>query len=561
MGITVSPATAASGGGGGTSLPVVPGTSVEQEIYTDVGFSTGDYVYRYGRGNVGALSFPISYPLSNTSTIVGGSAKTISSVTGSLTKASFISPNGAPFPSTYSGASLTLGAASLAQTVLQATSIAGVPDACLLSNGNIVSIFTLTSPVTTLNFQISTPAGAAVASGTVTTTMRNSTAYSTPYSVCALNGGGFAVAYEHSSTGFAHTVVYTNAGVVSRADANSSNSIGAYYPFIAVNSSDTIYLSFTQNPNNSGNGYITYLNAAGATAITPFIITGSYYPTGKMSIAVAPNGNVGFCYADLGNATGATNSFAVVYNSTLTSQISSTVNSYYFANNPTAIALPNNGFLMCFGASSGVGAVYYNPTANSWSASALLNTLANNINRCIPYSGNIAGSTLSTDNLGAIVIGVIGGVCHAGVINVTPGGSFSSSTFLTSMGNPSANGPAYFLLPGGVFANVYRSTTPNLALRTFNSLTVASGSGFSISQSTYFSPANNYALLGVATTTAAAGATGTIIINGQVPLSASYGTSSTPVWFDYNPLNKVNNVGGNHGYVVNRMVVLKGLEQ
>jgi len=205
--------------------------------------------------------------------------------------------------------------------------------------------------------------------------------------------------------------------------------------------------------------------------------------------------------------------------------------------------------------------MYYNPTSGGWFNSSGLASLAGTINRCIPYSGTIAGNTSTTDSLGAIVVGNIGGATFAGVVNVTAAGAFTYSAGVTSMGGADALFPAYFLLPGGVFANVYRSTTPTLALRTHNSLTIASGAAVQVPQSAYFSPANNYALLGVATTTAAAGATGTIVINGQVPLSVSYGTSSTPVWFDYNPLNKVNNIGGNHGYVVNRMVVLKGLEQ
>ena len=559
MGITVSPATAASGGGGGTSLPVVPGTSVEQEIYTDVGFSTGDYVYRYGRGNVGALSFPLSIPLANTSTIIGGSAKVYASTISSVSKASFISPNASPISSTYTGSSLTLGSASLAQTVLQATSIAGVPDGCLLSNGNIVSIFTLTSPVTTLNFQISTPAGAAVANGTVTTILRNTTTYSTPYSVCALNGGGFAVAFESSSTGYLNTVVYANDGSVARAVA-AINTSGAYYPFIAVSSSDTIYVSYTSASNNNGYSYVTYLNAAGATVVAPVTFS-SQYPAGKTSIAIGNNGQVGMCFSDTGNNSGAPGSYSSVYNSTLTSQVSNTSASYYYSHNPVAMALPNNGFLMCFGASSGVGLMYYNPSTGGWLNSSGLTSLYGAQIKCVPYSGTIAGSTSSTDNMGAIVIGNTGSTCSAGVVNVSASGTFTFSAGVTSMGNPPTENPAYFLIPGGVFATVYRSTTPSLALRTFNSVTIASGAAVQVPQSAYLSPANNYALLGVATTTAAAGTTGTIVINGQVPLSASYGTSSTPIWFDYNPQNKLNNVGGNHGYVVNRIVVLKGLEQ
>jgi hypothetical protein len=116
-------------------------------------------------------------------------------------------------------------------------------------------------------------------------------------------------------------------------------------------------------------------------------------------------------------------------------------------------------------------------------------------------------------------------------------------------------------LLNGNFVLAYRTATPNVAMKTFSSFTLANGTVITTPASVYPTYVNGYYLLGVATTTAAAGTSGTIAINGQAPLSASYGTSSTPLGFDYNPFNRGGIPNGNTGYVINRMVILKGLEQ
>ena len=66
MGTTITPSLTTSG-------TVTPGTTVIQSVYTDTGFTAGDYVYRYGTGSVGsapntatAYLASITVPIANT---------------------------------------------------------------------------------------------------------------------------------------------------------------------------------------------------------------------------------------------------------------------------------------------------------------------------------------------------------------------------------------------------------------------------------------------------------------------------------------------------------------
>lgn len=566
MGITVSPASS-SGGGGGSSgtLPVIPGTAVTREIYTDTGFTTGDYVYRYGNGRVGNI-FPISFTSFSLAPILNGSTASFILGTSSVAKSDIIAPQRFPSSVTYTGATKTYAANVQAATVLQATSNPAHVETALLTNGNIVTVFNTTAATTTLLFQISTPAGVAVANGTVTTGMRNSTSYSNAWSVCSLNAGGFIVAFE-SSTGI-RTTVYNNAGTVTRAEALTSASSNRYYPYVAVSSSDAVYISWTQNGSNNGNGYIISVNSSGIETSVSSNLSGTYYPSGKTAIAIAPNGNIGFCYTDFGAATGYTAIFSGVMTPAL-SYINQFANGTgYYTYNPSIVALPNNHFV-CLTMDTGnnlYAVSLYLTGGGTYSTNNQSSSFACSSGspvKSIQYTGTTAGAYQATNSNSALVLTNASSNLSSVIASVnTSSGAITFSASATSLSTTISGAANYSICPlnNGDFAVVYRSATPNPTLKTFNGYTLANGATTPTPSSAITNVNNGYYLLGVATTTASAGTTGTIAINGKVDLSASYGTSATPIGFDYNPRNVAGLPNGNKGYVVNRVVTLTGLE-
>jgi hypothetical protein len=559
MGITVSPATSASGGGSsGTSLPVVPGTSVTQEIYTDIGFTTGDYVYRYGRGNVGPV-FPATLAVANSVIAINGAISTNVIGSGTIAKSSIVAPQVVPATITYTGSSTTFGTNIVAQTVISASAPSLAPEIAVLTNGNIVSVFAIT-PNTTLLFQITTPAGVAVANGTVTTSMRAYSGNASPYHVCALNGGGFIVAFE--TGGNPSTVIYNADGSVARA-ITSTGALGqTYHPYLAVSSTDQIYLS-TSTANATAAGNLVSLTTAG-TIITQYAMGISYYPLGKMPIAVNTAGLIGGVLSDNGTTSGLTNSFAFTILPTLTALASNTVFNGGNCNYPSVAATASNYFI--YGSIDGSNNpifVSYNPSTATYSTAFNITPAASiPAVKLIPYSGGASYSATTTNN-GALLLYASSSDFRVVPISIASPNTLSagSSTSLATVSSSTLNAMPGAQLLNGNFVLAYRTATPNVAIKTFSSFTLASGASVSTPASGYTNYVNGYYLLGVATTTAAAGTSGTIAINGQAPLSASYGTSSTPLGFDYNPFNRGGIPNGNTGYVINRVVILKGLEQ
>jgi hypothetical protein len=571
MGITVSPASSSGGGGGGSSgtLPVIPGTAVTREIYTDTGFTTGDYVYRYGNGSVGNI-FPLSFTSFSVSPLINGTIPTYGIGTSTIAKSEITVPQRIPSTVSYTGATKTYATNVQAATTLQATSNPAQVETALLSNGNIVTVFNTTAATTTLLFQISTSAGAAVSNGTVTTAMRNTTSFSNAWSVCALNGGGFIVAFE-SSTGI-RTTVYSNSGSVTRAETLSTAEAGRYYPCVAVSSSDVVYISYCMGANNDSTGRIMSINSAGTqSAVISSMAGNQYYPSGKISISVNTDGVIGWCFSDVSAISGyQTFIYGWVNGATLSSSAGNYTSdgSAYYCYNPCTVAIPGGHFVYFTINSSNflyttawrqVSPSTYN---NSSQASTIALTANNVTIKAIQYTGTTSGVYSATSQTNALAVVNNGGNLSSVIVSFngsTGSIAYSTATSLSTAINGSYNYSVCYL-NNSDFAVVYRSATPNPTLKTFIGYTLTNGTTTPTPATAAAIPANGYYLLGVATTTASAGTTGTIAINGKVNLSASYATSATPIGFDYNPLNRSGFPNGNKGYVVNRVVTLTGLE-
>jgi hypothetical protein len=309
MSITLFPSQSTSGSGSNFNSFVIPGTVVTQNVYTDVGFTAGDYVFKTPTGSVGGPNnFTITLNSQSVTLPIAGNNYTSSPNLTVTTSQQLISPQG-NVQYTYTGQNVSLGNTVLAETQVAAINGAANtgPASALLTNGNLVFLFLGTGgAANTLHYQITTPDGTPVNNGTVTTTcINNLTANTTSvlangnnFDVCALNAGGFAVCW--TSTSLAQndvfTATFTATGAISRATTSTGivtnrvfdyDGFLSYLPRITVNNLDQIFISFITfgKPIQGGTGvygsyprgYILPLNSGGTT----FLASNLSYPAGK----------------------------------------------------------------------------------------------------------------------------------------------------------------------------------------------------------------------------------------------------------------------------------------
>jgi len=548
MGITVSPASS-SGGGGGSSgtLPVVPGTAVTREIYTDTGFTTGDYVYRYGNGSVGSAPNSgtvnaIIFGLYSTSSLSFSSA---GAVPLSLTRASVTSPQSIA-PLTYSGSSFTYGGVNQAEQIIRAENSSQGPRIARLSNGNLVAVFNGSSgTVQTLYYRIYQNDNTQVATGTIATNFStNTSTYGANYDVCAS-------AAVYSSTG----------SVVTSPVALSGASTTNFYPRIRQSLvSGGFYISGSDSATSTNNSEISRFTSGFIYQNTFAVGAGSYSSIGPLNFEFFPNGNLLVAFISSGAVRFYILNFA----------LASLIGPMTFGSSSTSFDVSivplANGNMMTFSLeSSNARLAYFTPTAMVNNAVvACAGSSALKPACAAPYTGPVDASFSSSTqlSLAAYFFNTSNAQFVTRIFNYNP----TSATYTASAANVDTGINAGTLSRVAVVqsttaANVVAYITVGQPAYILSStVTFANGATVTVSPDQQLTPPNGYYLLGVATTTAAAGTTGTIAINGQASLSASYGTSATPIGFDYNPRNVGGFPNGNKGYVVNRVVTLTGLE-
>jgi hypothetical protein len=445
-----------------------------------------------------------------------------------------------------------------------------------LTNGNIVFVFP-SSAGTTLYFQIVTPTGTAVANGTISSSFTATFGgYCRAYSVCALNSGGFAVAFNNSSTVYSAT--YTSTGTVVRAVTNTSiaSVTGAsYYPRIIANSSDTIFISTTSypSPGAGGTAYISALNSSGAY-IASINVSASAYCSTAIEIVVLSAGNIAWIYGSpdyvntyyFGIVTWSGSAFV-----SLNESSGGTPSGSLPSNPPKPIAL-YNGYVAWVTPLSGSNyfTVYIRTASNSniGSVNSSSSTYAYpSMFGTVPYWGAASSTATSytansnsfiyyTQNSGATGVSAYL-ISFTGTSTISIGSA--TSTSLPNYGGGSNWCWAPTFTAGNVVGYI-KSTDSKPYFQSVGNFTLTNGTSYSVpSLYSSLNPVTNYYLVGVAMTTASASSYGDVMINGTASLSSSYGTSSTPVGFNYNAANNPN-LFSNRGSVVNRVVTLQGLE-
>lgn len=576
MGITVSPASS-SGGGGGSSgtLPVIPGTSVEREIYTDTGFSTGDYVYRYGAGSVGSnnvltgsVDVNWSYFSQIENTFV--SASTYPS---SFNRSNFVGPSEASGV-TYSGSTVSYNDEAHAPSSVGSIVNLNGQMSTVLSNGNIVVLQNgqaATTPSTSLYYTIIQPDGTQVAADIVATDYDSSSSqpYGPHYDVCAIPDG-FTIIYKgSSSSNVVKVVVYDNDGVVTTPLFQLTTGINNYfYPRIRYQKPQDRYHVVTCNTATL-NGYLynSLFNMDFSVAKSATQIAGSYpsYYSFEMecfedgSAIIANHSNGSYCGYVVINPNGTINTASytpanasspprlAMAGPRTAALISTNTTSVYLS----SVYLPETGTPQVYDRNVASDGYNYAPQPVAVS----------------PYSRSYQDTSPTGSGISVIVYYRPGtGTNYVSRIltdtSTNQNGQTWTASARTDTTIPASNMAAYSRMQAmnlfdGTNAVVYKETS---AVPNYAGYVVASiDNGYSY-PAVYFTPSQGYYVIGIATTTAAAGSVGSIIINGVADLSSSFGTSSTPISFNGNIYNDSSPFSGTRGYVVNRTVTITGLE-
>ena len=566
MGTTITPSLTTSG-------TVTPGTTVIQSVYTDTGFTAGDYVYRYGTGSVGSAPntassyiYNITVPIAGTPTSVGYGAITVA-------RSNFTGPQTGPSTGTFSGTSSSLGSTFQAETLVSNTAASNGYTAdgtacATLTNGNIVFVYATSSSV--LLYIVQTPTGGAVANGTVTSSTYSRTGtYSRSFDVCALYSGGFAVAWASGGSSV-YTSTYTAAGVVVRSSTAASISVSAYYPRIVSNPAGYLFVSTTTSTTAGGTGYISAIDPTGLYVTKLVIPNGASYQ-GSISIAMTVGGSIAWAgnvpsniyYFGMFSFSQTVSTFTSLGSTSGGSPPSANQNDppqpVPTVNGGACFVIPdyNNNQMYAYFYTSGFSQIASNsisPTSNYniclaapyWGAASIPTTI---------YTPNSNSAVAIIDNASSIRIYLFN-LTGTTVTISAPNGTATNIPYYSNSWSYSATQS----LSAGTIVTYLKSSDSKPYFQSVGNFTLTNGSSYSIPTTfSSITPTYGYYLLGIAMTTASSGAYGDVMINGTANLSTSYATSSTPIGFNYNAANNAN-LFSNRGYVVNRTVTLQGLE-
>jgi hypothetical protein len=531
-----------------STLPVAPGTAVVTPMYTSVGFNAGDYVYQYGANLVGwPKGSTVSMGANNT--LIAGNTYTGYAQTADSRAVSY-----GPFTDqiTYSGTTTTVG-----QTIVSPTTLSGVTyanGACrcaVLTGGNVAYIYRGTGS-TNLSGAIYNSAG--VLQGSVVTLTTSLTYTDTTLSICAMPDGGYiATWYEGASTNFffsrvssANAVTYGPAALGGGA-ATSNGSIFAattqnYYALsynLSLGNTTAVLRIYNLSNGSTGQYNPTFTNisntcCAGTNSDTFYLGVGDYGANNFNIHHVAVNGT------QIGAGV------TVSSNSTYRwiAACGSTANSTYAGSYSAWFMFPN---------SSGQLQIYRVYASSATTPS---------------YTGGNQGTQMtqaavaSTNNGGAMLVyrNSSTGILQAASFNAAANQVGSTVTLVASAVPDVAIGASGFA--GASFAYGYgANATSYPTLQTAYSVAYTNGVT-SLTGTNSYTPANGYYVLGVALTTAAAGATGMVATNGSANLGASYPNVTSNILFDYTgtAFTARSAINAQRGNVIGTNVTLRGLE-
>jgi len=534
------------------------------EVATSVGFSAGDYVYRYGANLVG---FPksASNSIGALATAIGGTVYSDFIMTG-LSGQQVSAAGPAVDTALYTGTTRAISTPLVAAASVNAATSYNNNKVAALQGGNYVHVyFTAASTLTAAIYDTTgTMVGSAV---TISTSAENNTLNRDTVAVAGLTDGGYVVVFTGASS---------------------------HPQYVRVNSSNTI----TAGPSN--------------------IRSSVAYGSNNNNKSVCGMSDGGFAVV-MCSASGTSNAYLASYasNNTLywAADIDAGFNIYGGNSGFDSISIVQSGIYLNIACANWdtdpcTGQAYICYGLNCWSRtgnsrigskvqsanSVATRTYPSKVQVCpIIGSLNAALFSFTTTNQSVTHWTIVAGV-NQGAFSSTLGSAQSYWTVATANGNfqlvyvgtdsvvkllPYTKNSSAYQWTAGTPQTLYNSAAigftgmcasmgrngrifvsfPNASSHPMNmqisSYDATNGTTY-IQGSAIYTPVNNYSLIGVALTSAAPGSSGTVQTSGTIKLSAEYPPAQSPIYFSY-----VNNAygpyGGNAGYVSGTTVTLEGL--
>lgn len=464
-------------------------------------------------------------------------------------------------------------------TVTTAVGSGSPSHACTLSNGNFV-IAWISIVDYTVNANVYSPQGSLITSinvDTTNSTVGSNTSAESAVRVCALSSGKFVITYGNSTsttTNYSITsVIYSTAykvlGTISNAIYGTSYSLLGAFDCIGI--SNDLWVLAYQQPGTGYLGYAVFGNTGSTIQVYQAInsiVTSQY-------IALFSLDNGGF-----GMRATSTGLLYTVYQSAATTWTSSvsglSMGGSYMVQNFVPFST-NNGDIFMPNNSSSTAIIFSNyasnltnliATASSYTLST--NNVANSSGGASGYTGNgtpvfiyFVGANTPTASCTMYCYGLgsynSSGSSYSAAYSYPSNNVISFTLSLTSLPN------AYIIPNSGFNCVVVWKSNSNvlqfaiISAFPYNSVTSLT-SGVSTSNPVQVTPSltaqnaiTGAVFTGVAATTASAGSTGQVIINGLAQLNTSYPASGTGA-FDYTGLA----VDGVKGTFNGRNVNLQG---
>jgi len=532
------------------SSAVAPGSTVVQQVYTSTGFNAGDYVYAYVSGGTQQTGFgrpSVSIPLYGAA-IANAAQVTSSTFTGAQAAYGPIQEAAA-----YSGSNMT-GGSNLVAPVQIATAASYATKVAVINNGNIVCLY---SNGSNLNLAVYNSSGTLVSGPTTVISNLSTSPASSNYGVAATSSGGYIVVAIQSNSN-----QYINF-------FNSSNvSLGAGTIGAGINTSG--YVDATSFAFGTGQDYWGYVNPTGSSYFGILNGTSSIVwtnagvtNTAKQELVqvLGVNNNVNVLM--LSNAS-STNCAVVSLSSgtiagtlTLPSYVQATGNCFGFCT-----SLAGGGRFIYVGSPNGINLTAY---VYQWTGTVSAGAFSIVKTISLDTSGDFSTTGICVKPMynGGFVVTTnnVSGVLKAYVVNYTAGDFTAPVAYTTSIPSGYTGATATLTYcattPSGGIAIGYNDGLSRPFFVVIAAQTLISGSTILNGSNTY-GPANNYYLLGVAATSAAAGSVGEVIVNGPAALGSTYPSVPNQINFDYSSVGPPSR--GNKGYVSGTTAVLKGYE-
>lgn len=535
-----------------STFPVSPGSYAVASVTTTTGFSAGDYVYTTPTG-IGTRATG-NVPIGSDSPYVG-----VTWISTGLQSVAFRTVSYGPMvdQGTFSGTTRTFGQNVITTNTVKATTSYHVRQ-CTLANGNVVLMYNTGS---SLFFKVIDYTGATIVAETTIATNLQTSTQSGNFACCTLTSGNIQFAWTSNAGSYEiWTSQYSSAGAVVISGANRSSGIPSpgNFSMAALSGGGSVLLGSNGHTSIIYNPYVHIFNELG-----------NYVSAFTASYGVSGSGQYYVQVVGLPASYG-TNIWVYCSQETLGSNSYNPVVGVYSSSSAiTSVTLSELGgtsngetFNMTFSTDGYICAAVWNGSIYCYKLTytKATNTSGTLTKGAYTYIASGSSGTLQASTDGAVVCiahtGNSASVSKMTSANVTTSPvNFASNVRSQGGGYPGAFCGASF--GSGVVSALYINTSTQVSQS--GGASIAATNGSTVLTGSSYTPATGYYLMGVAATTAAANATGQVIVNGTAQLGSTYPTVTTPVYYSFQSTGG-DTLFSQRGSVVATTATLRGLE-